>query len=164
MSSRCYIVDQSDTVQYLKERNEITSTDIYRVTALWIENSKGEVLIAQRGLTKKNGPWLWGPAVAGTVEEWEDYDINMYKEAQEEIGLSGYTFQKELKEFMVTPNHRYFCQWYSLRADISLESFVVNWPEVEAIEWIKKETLFNKAKANPQKYTRSITESTFVHP
>ena len=36
-------------------------------------------------------PEVWGPAVSGTNEEGETYDSNIIKEAQEEIGLTGYT-------------------------------------------------------------------------
>ncbi len=31
---------------------------------------------------------MWGSAVAGTVEKGEDYESNIYKETEEEIGLA----------------------------------------------------------------------------
>jgi hypothetical protein len=34
------IVDENDEIISHKHRHEITSEDIYRVSALWIENSK----------------------------------------------------------------------------------------------------------------------------
>lgn len=53
------IVDQNDEIIGYKDRADISSDDIYRVSALWVENSKGEFLLAQRGFMKKNGPGRW---------------------------------------------------------------------------------------------------------
>lgn len=50
------IVNLDDEIIGYKERSKITSQDIYRVSALWIENSKGEILLAQRGFMKRNNP------------------------------------------------------------------------------------------------------------
>ena len=87
MTEKIIIVDEDDNIIGSKERNSIVSGDIYRVSALLIENSKGEILLAQRALTKKHDPGKWGPPVAGTVEEGETYESNIVKEAEEELGL-----------------------------------------------------------------------------
>ena len=75
------IVDKNDTVIGTKERDEIDySSDIYRVSALWLTNSNGQALIAKRAMAKKNSPGKWGPAVAGTLETDETYETNIYKD------------------------------------------------------------------------------------
>lgn len=85
---RIQIVNENDEYIGAKERSEIDhGTDIYRVSALWLINSLGQVLLAKRAATKDHSPGKWGPAVAGTVEESETYDENIRKEAKEEIGL-----------------------------------------------------------------------------
>jgi isopentenyldiphosphate isomerase len=56
MSELIPIVNLDDEIIGYKERSEITLQDIYRVSALWIENSKGEILLAQRGFMKKHNP------------------------------------------------------------------------------------------------------------
>lgn len=99
MKSKVIIVEKSDKIIDVKERWVIKNTDIYRVAALWVENSKWEILLAQRSFNKKNNPWQWSCAACGTVEEWESYDDNVYKEAEEEIWLVGESFQKCKKEF-----------------------------------------------------------------
>jgi len=58
------IVNEQDEIIGYKPRREITPEDIYRVSALWIENSKWEILLAQRGFMKTNGPGKWWAAVA----------------------------------------------------------------------------------------------------
>ncbi|MEI7562268.1 MAG: hypothetical protein WCJ39_00675 [bacterium] len=50
------VVNEQDEIIGYKERSEIQKEDIYRVTALWITNNKGEILIAQRAFTKRNNP------------------------------------------------------------------------------------------------------------
>lgn len=81
------IVNEQDEEIGVKHRHDITSDDIYRVSALWIENSHGDVLMSQRGFMKRNNPGKWSAAVAGTIDEGESYSENIYKEAEEEIGL-----------------------------------------------------------------------------
>jgi isopentenyldiphosphate isomerase len=106
------VVDGNDEYIGDKERSELDfQKDIYRVAALWLTNSANEVLIAQRKFSKDRDPGLWGPAVAGTVEPGETYETNIYKEAEEEIGLSGLVFTLGPKLRVKTPRN-YFCQWY----------------------------------------------------
>lgn len=74
------VVNDSDEVIGHKFRNDIDFVkDIYRVAALWLTNSQGQVLIAQRLLTKDKDPGKWGPAAAGTLEKDETYESNIYK-------------------------------------------------------------------------------------
>lgn len=82
------IVNLDDEIIGYKPRKDITLQDVYRVSALWIENSQGEILLAQRGFLKSVDPGKWGAAVAGTVEKDESYEENILKEMQEELGLS----------------------------------------------------------------------------
>ncbi len=56
---RVIIVNEKDEQIALKERKDIKKEEIYRVSALWITNSKGEILLAQRGLNKKHDPGKW---------------------------------------------------------------------------------------------------------
>lgn len=53
MKPRQIIVDENDQIIGHKFREEIVQTDIYRVAALWITNSKGDILLARRALSKK---------------------------------------------------------------------------------------------------------------
>ncbi len=87
--SKIIVVDENDKEIGVKERSKITHDDIYRVSGLWLTNSKGEILLAQRSFNKPrdNDPGKWGPAVAGTVDEDETYKENIQKEIKEELGL-----------------------------------------------------------------------------
>lgn len=159
MSDRIQIVDENDNLIGHKTRQEIDfDKDIYRSSALWLTNSMGEVLLAQRKFTKDKDPGLWGPSVAGTVDEGETYEINIYKEAEEEIGLKGYKFKKLKKELLPKPRKQ-FCQWYSVIVDKPLEYFVPQEDEVEKLKWVKLEDLVKDVADNPGKYVLSMKEA-----
>lgn len=125
------IVDENDKEIGLKERGSVDpKKDIVRVSVLWIINSRGQILLAQRKMNKKYNPGKWGPAVGGTVEESETYESNIYKEAEEEIGLTGYEFKMGPKYFQSHPNKR-FSQSFRLELDKPLSFFVIQEEEVE---------------------------------
>jgi isopentenyl-diphosphate delta-isomerase len=72
MPEKIIIVDDEDNIIGIKEREEVDKKNLrYRCSALWVKNSKGEILLAKRALTKKHSPGKWGPAVAGTLAENE---------------------------------------------------------------------------------------------
>ena len=85
---RIPIVNEEDEIIKIIDSTERMKGDIGRVSALWITNEKGEILLAQRSFTKKRDPGVWDPAVAGTVEEGETYEQNIIKEAEEELSKS----------------------------------------------------------------------------
>lgn len=146
------IVNDQDEVIGVKESSELDySTDIYRVSALWITNSKGQSLVAQRASTKDKDPSKWGPAVAGTIEEDETYDQNIYKEAMEEIGLEGVEFTKSVKIRSTNPRQS-FTQWYVGVVDKEIDAFTRQVEEVDALLWLDTEQLKKELEENPDKY------------
>jgi len=56
---RIVIVNDEDEIIGHKERGTLVKEDIYRVAALWVTNSKGEILLAQRQLGKRHDPGKW---------------------------------------------------------------------------------------------------------
>ncbi len=146
------IVNDQDEVIGVKERSELDySTDIYRVSALWLTNSKGQSLIAKRASTKDKDPNKWGPAVAGTIEENETYDQNIYKEAMEEIGLEGVEFTKSVKIRSTNPRQS-FTQWYVGVVDKEIDTFTRQVEEVDALLWLDTRHLKKELEENPDKY------------
>lgn len=151
------VVNENDELIGYKEREELALTDIYRVSALWLVNSRGQVLLAQRGFNKSHDPGKWGPAVAGTVEEGEDYESNMVKETAEELGLTGLKMEKSLK-LRRRKHYQYFCQWYEAIVDKPAAEFKVQKDEVAAIRWFDVEELKKDIEENPQNYLEGVKE------
>lgn len=157
MKELIIVVDENDSQIGVIDRDVVDyEHQIYRVAALWVVNVKGQVLIAQRKFTKKKDPGLWGPSVAGTVEQGETYEQNIKKEAFEEIGLKNVELRPAVKQYVDTPR-KYFCQWFIAWVDwVGTANFTIQEDEVEAIAWIKFEDLLQDYKNSPQKYIPSF--------
>ncbi len=158
MSSKIIIVDDNDDIIASKERESLEVKDIWRVSALWLTNSKGEILMARRALNKIHNPGKWGPAAAGTVEEGETYDFNIIKETEEELGLKNLEFKKGPKTKNSTGKYNYFCQWYSAKNDKPAEEFKIQKSEVAEVRWFTKEELKKKLQENPNELIYSINQ------
>lgn len=155
--AKIIIVNENDKVIGLKERGTLNPEDIYRVSALWIENSKGDILLAQRSFNKKNDPGKWGPAVAGTVDEGETYESNIMKEAEEEIGLKNQHFKKAFYK-KNDGKHKYFVQWYFALLDRNINKFTIQQEEVKRIKWFSKEELAIAIAHSPDIFLESIKD------
>lgn len=152
MSNSYQIVDDQDNLIGHKKRKDIDpKNDIYRIGALWLTNSSGQILIAQRVLTKDMDPGKWGPAAAGTMEEGETYESNIYKEAEEEIGLTGIKLIKGPQQRFRQPRQA-FCQWYTAVCDWPESRFVLQADEVARVKWVDPIELRIDAENNPDKY------------
>jgi isopentenyldiphosphate isomerase len=149
------IVDENDKQIRVKERGTIELDDTIRTSALWITNSKGQILLAQRKKNKKYNPGMWGPAVGGTNDEGETYESNIYKEADEEIGLSGEKFTIGPKFYIEKPNKR-FCQIFFLVLDWNIDRFTIQEEEVEQIKWFDREDLLKSIKETPEDFTTPV--------
>ena len=132
------VVNENDEIISFKDRSKIKTNDIYRVSGLWVFNSKGAVLLAKRAKTKKNNPGFWGPGVAGTVNKNETYESNIIKESFEELGLKDISFEKINKE-KTNGEHKYFCQWFKTIIDKEISEFKIQTSEVDEIKWVVKE-------------------------
>ena len=154
---RIPIVNEQDEIIGYKDGKDRNTIDITRITALWLWNEKGEALLAQRGLKKKLNPGLWGPAVAGTVEEGETYESNILKEMEEEIGLRNVipTLGPKLRR---NTSHSYFVQWFfaTINSDYPL---VKQDSEVESIKWFSKEELFKLFEVKPEIFLKSLKDT-----
>lgn len=152
------LVDENDNEIGVKGRSQLDhNIDIYRVSALWLTNSKGQVLLARRSLSKDKDPGKWGPAVSGTIDEGETYEENIYKEAGEEIGLYGLKFILGPKMHITYPRN-YFCQWYFVTIDRSSEEFTMQADEVDALEWVELAKLKKELISNHDKYVPAMKQ------
>ena len=151
------VVDCNDQPIETKSRDDVSDTDIIRVSSLWVENSNGEVLIQQRSLTKKLGAGLWQAAVAGTVESHETYLDNVIKEAREEIGLTNFTPTEVCKRYTNTPDGKLnrIIMFYSAICNEPINYFTLEVGEAEQLKWVNKEELFKDIETYPEKYIPS---------
>ena len=152
------VVNEKDEVIGYKERADVDSArDIVRSASLWITNSRGDILLARRKLTKRNNPGKWSEAVGGTVEGDDSYESTMLREAQEEIGLSIDTYEVGPKQYISSPA-RYFVQWYSATVDRPIESFRHQEEELEQLAWVSEKQFLKDLRDSPEKYIDEMQE------
>jgi isopentenyl-diphosphate delta-isomerase len=150
------IVNEQDEIIGHKERDNVSFQDIYRITNLWVNDSKGNILLSRRSLNKKVNPGLWSTAVSGTVEEGETYESNIIKEAEEEIGLQDLKpiFDRKIRR---TTKRQYFSQWFKAVVNHDYP-FVKQEKEVSDIKWFSKAELKQSLRETPEIFLTSVKE------
>ncbi len=152
---RIPIVNEQDEIIDIRERSELSRDSIYRVSALWVTDEDGNILLAQRAFTKSHDPGKWGAAVAGTVEEGETYESNIIKETEEEIGL------KNIQPILGAKNrHRgewnYFTQEFLLTLPVGFNDFTIPKDEVAAVKWFSVEELKKRVAEHPEEFLSGV--------
>ena len=150
------IVNNNDEIINHKERTEIKPSDIFRTASLWVENSNGEVLLAQRKLTKKIDPGKWSEAVGGTVEQDDSYIDTILREAEEEIGLFNPKLEDGPKQYY-SGSYQAFTKWFKTIVNKDFKPKIQE-NEVESTKWISKNDLLKDLQNNPDNYIESMGE------
>jgi len=150
------VVDKNDNVLGTKPRDKLAKTDLVRISVLWIENSRGEVLLQQRSLNKSVAPGVWGPT-AGTVQAHQTYLTNIIDEAAEEIGLTGITPIEVGKRVYWEPNGPFgrIFMFFRVVVDQPVEEFTIQEEEVERLKWWDKQALIEAVSEHPELYVPS---------
>lgn len=164
LKPKIIIVDENDKIVGYKHRGILDKEDIYRVSALWITNSNGQILLARRHHTKSHNPRKWGPAVAGTVDECETYKENIIKEAEEELGLKN--IKPKIGPKTKTDNEYHnFTQWFLLNVDLNITQFKIQEDEVEEIKWFSPEELKKQFQENTDEFLPTMKKyfELFLH-
>jgi len=151
------IVNENDEIIGYKARNAVNEEDVYRVSSLWITNSKGDILLAKRHHTKLHNPNMWGPAVAGTNEEEETYESNIIKETEEEIGLK-YIKPMFGPKIEVTGEYHHFTQWFTFKVDKDINDFKIQEDEVEELKWFAPQELKNELQEQSEEFLPRMSE------
>jgi isopentenyl-diphosphate delta-isomerase len=157
------IVNEQDEILYYKEREETTRDEIRRIVSLYVFNEKNEVLIAKRHSSKTLDPNLWGPAVAGTVDEGYTYDETVVKEAEEELGLTNIQPILLKKSFYETHNARRWCARYYVVVNSTEREFVLEKDEVSEIKWISLLDLESWLGEKPQDFVPSFKDGSMAN-
>lgn len=82
------IVNERDEVIGRKPRSEVHARGLlHRAIHVMVFNSRGEIFLQKRSLTKDRQPGVWDSSCSGHVDAGEDYDQTAVRELREEIGL-----------------------------------------------------------------------------
>ena len=156
MTNNIIVVDEKDNVIGNKPRDVVDKEKLrYRTSALWVKNSKGEILLARRAYTKSHFPGRWGPAVAGTVDEGESYEQNMIKESEEELGLKDINIKKKVK-IKISGKYNHFIQWFISIIDKPAKDFKIQEEEVAEVRWFSERELKDMIKKHPERFVECL--------
>lgn len=153
MADMAILTDEQGNFVGEKNRYQLAQGDSIAIAGLFIENSRGEILISQRSIAKKNQPGLWGPSASGTLEPGETFEQNIIKEAEEEIGISG-LIPTEIDRFHYWHQDGVgrYSVWYLALIDWDIKRFSLQTEEVADVRWISKSDLINEVEAQPDKF------------
>ena len=82
------VVDEHDQVIGRNTRSEVHRLGLrHRAVHVLVYNSKGELFLQKRSMTKDTFPGAWDSSAAGHLDCGEDYDACAIREMREELGL-----------------------------------------------------------------------------
>ncbi len=93
------VVDSENRVIGQATRGEVHAKGLlHRYVHIWVFNSRGELFLQKRAMTKDENPGYWDSSAAGHLNAGEGYRTSAHRELMEELGISG-----ELRFFMKFP-------------------------------------------------------------
>lgn len=108
----------------------------HKVVHVWIQNSKGELLMQKRSDTVDNCPGEWA-TTGGSVQAGEEPLTTAVRELSEELGLT--VSAEEMQYCMMVRRKDAFCYVYVLKKDVPAEALTLQECEVAAAEWMSLE-------------------------
>ena len=115
----------------------------HKVVHIWIQNSKGELLMQKRSDTVDNCPGEWA-TTGGSVQAGEEPITTVVRELAEELGLT--VSAEELRYCLMVRRKDAFCYVYMLKKDVPAESLTLQESEVAAVEWMTLEQVDRMVK------------------
>jgi len=149
------LVDQTDNEIGYKKLDAFDENDIVRVSALWITNNKGEVLLAKRPTNKRRDPNRWGPSVAAVLEKGQTYLEAIKQATKNEIGIEGFV-TIEGKKLLVTGYNNFYCQLFSSQLDLEIKTLELNKEEVAELKWFSRSEIGKLLLANPYHFVQAF--------
>ena len=82
------VVNERDEVVGRQTRGEVHRLGLmHRAVHVLVFNSRGQVFLQKRSMTKDRQPGLWDSSASGHLDRGESYDACALRELREEIGL-----------------------------------------------------------------------------
>lgn len=117
-----------------KRKSKLTDNEYHLLVRTWIVNSKGEILLAQRGKNKR-GPLLW-ECTAGSAISGETNIDTINREVMEELGIDlSNDIGLQIVNIRRDTHHDFYEVWL-YKKDISLNEIHIDGVEVIDVKWV----------------------------
>ena len=154
--------------QRQQEKNVIVSGLRHRAVAVFIINSKNQVLLQKRSEKQRMWPGMWDLSSGGHVDSGEQGFQAIQRELHEELGLDIQTSDMTFIGSALSTNikgdiiNKHLNEYYVVNKDIDLASLRLQATEVDEVKWVDKEEITKRIKNNYQGITDKKTAWTYL--
>lgn len=132
-----YDADRKPLGRTIKRGDAFADGEYYVCCEIWIQNSRGQLLMTQRHPDKKAGG-LW-EFTGGGVLAGETTKQAAVRELEEELGVQ--VDESELSLLEVYQHRNYFMDIFVVKKDMDLATLVLQPEEVVDTKWVSHEEL-----------------------
>jgi len=141
------IVDEHNAVVGAMPRREMRSRRLpHRSTYILVFNSRGELFVQKRTMTKDVYPGYYDVAAGGVVLAGESYEEGAARELEEELGISGVPLERHFDFYLADPEVRVWGRVYSC---VSEGPFRLQETEIESGNFMTTDETLNRARTEP---------------
>jgi isopentenyl-diphosphate delta-isomerase type 1 len=149
------VVNERDEVIGARPRSEVHRLKLnHRAVHVLVFNSRGELFLQQRSLTKDCFPGVWDSSSSGHLDQGEEYDACAVRELAEELGCRVTTAPQRLFQLPASPETGYeFCWVYRVEHD---GPFQLQESEVRGGGWFTAEAINDWIARRPQDFASAF--------
>lgn len=145
------VVNERDEVVGQETRREVHRTGLrHRAIHVFVFNSRGEVFLQKRSMTKDSSPGLWDSSASGHLDCGEEYDACAVRELSEEIGLNVSECPKRV--FKVDACNETGQEFVWLYRGESDGPFTLHPDEIERGDWFTPEMVSTWVNERPKEF------------
>jgi isopentenyl-diphosphate delta-isomerase len=149
------VVNERDEVVGCAPRSVVHRDGLlHRAVHILVFNSRGEVFLQKRSLSKDTFPGVWDSSSSGHLSCGEDYDAATIRELDEEIGLKVASAPERLfRVEACEATGQEFVWTYRLRSD---EKMTLNREEISEGGWFSQEYVTRWVEEKPSDFARAF--------
>lgn len=149
------VVNERDEVIDHKSRSEVHRLGLlHRAVHVLVFNSRGEIFLQKRSMTKDREAGKWDSSSSGHVDSGEDYDACAVRELGEEIGLNVQKTPESLfKIDACAETDHEFVRVYRCVAE---GPFQLHPDEIESGEWFAPEAVTRWMTQKPEEFASAF--------
>jgi isopentenyl-diphosphate delta-isomerase type 1 len=149
------VVNDRDEVIDHRPRSEVHRRGLlHRAVHVLVFNSRGQIFLQKRSMTKDTSPGRWDSSASGHVDSGEEYDQTAVRELREEIGLRLQTCPERLFKIAAGPETDQEFVWvYRHEAE---GPFELNPDEIERGDWFTPAEVTRWIAEKPQEFARAF--------